>query len=170
MASNETARIVSHTRIMLTLCLLREKNSWDLSVMGYIWKTSCDEFWKNTSPVYGRSSHSLMETPITRLHDVSSTFTNVFFSSSIRRSVSRFQLFHIPEWFCTPFELCVCVELTISHIADFPSQSLQVMWSMFLQDFCLFSFISPSPSLVFPLWANISWLMKPWDCDFLPEL
>ena len=38
--STAAASMVSPTRIMLELCLLRENNYWTLSVMGYIYKTS----------------------------------------------------------------------------------------------------------------------------------
>ena len=80
LASTAESRMVSPTKIMLALRLLRKNNYWTLSVMGSIFKTSCDEVWKNMSPGDGILSHSLEGMPILRLHDESSTFTNVFCS------------------------------------------------------------------------------------------
>ena len=52
----------------------------DSSVMVSILNNSCDDVWKNVSPGYGISSHSLVGIPIMRLYDASSAFTNFFAS------------------------------------------------------------------------------------------
>ena len=83
--------ILYPTQIILALSLLRENTYWNLYVMDYIWKTSFDEVWKNTIPVYGRSPHYLVDIPIMRLHDTSLTFTNVFFL--LLHQVDFFQIF-----------------------------------------------------------------------------
>ena len=43
--SAEESRIVSTVLIILVLPLLRENISLDSSVIGYIFKTSCDKVW-----------------------------------------------------------------------------------------------------------------------------
>ena len=77
--SAASASVVSPTHIMLVLHFLHENNHWDLSIMGSIFNTYCDDVWKKMSPVDGGLSHFLVEIPIMRLHDASSTLTNVFF-------------------------------------------------------------------------------------------
>ena len=81
MDSNVAARMVYPTHIMLELHLFQNNTSWNLSVMGYIYKNSCDEVWKNMIPGDGRSPNSLMGMPPMRLHDAYSTFTNLFCSA-----------------------------------------------------------------------------------------
>ena len=77
-ASDSAAMMVSPTRIIFVFHLLRKNTSWTLSMMGSICKTFCDEVWKNMNSWYGQSSHYLVGVSIMRLHDVSSTFANVF--------------------------------------------------------------------------------------------
>ena len=72
-----SSRMVSPTHIMLELRLLCENYFWDSSVLAYICNNVCDEVWYNMRPEGGRSSHSLVGMSIMRLHDASSTFTNV---------------------------------------------------------------------------------------------
>ena len=65
---------------MLSLRLLYKNTSWDLYVLVSICKTSCDKVWQNMSQGNGILYHSLVGMPNTRLHDASSTFTNMFCS------------------------------------------------------------------------------------------
>ena len=97
--------MVSPTRIMLVLHLLRKNAPWTLFVMHSIFKTYCDDFWKNVIPVDGRSSHSLVGMPIMRLHDASSTFMSVFFLFLHQRGcsyivpASYFWMLLYPLWY-----------------------------------------------------------------------
>ena len=68
--------MVSTTHIMVSLLFLCENAYWDSSLLAKILKTACDEVWLNTRSGCGRSSHSLVGIPITRLHDSSSSSTN----------------------------------------------------------------------------------------------
>ena len=72
--SDAASRMLSPTRIMLAFRLLCET----LSVMGSIYKTDFDKFCQNVGPLDGIPSHSLVGMYSIRLHDVPSTFANVF--------------------------------------------------------------------------------------------
>ena len=76
--SDAAARMVSTIPIMLVLRLLRKNNYWTSFVMGSICKTSCGGVWKNLIPGYKRSSHYVVGMTTMKLHDTSSTFTNIF--------------------------------------------------------------------------------------------
>ena len=149
-------RTVSPTRIMLLVCLLCKNNYCTLSVMGYIWKTSCDESWKNMSP---------------GVNDAYSIFINDF--CFLPSSEGLLPYVHAPFFWMLLHPLWDLSVYTIHcflYCGIFPLQSFQVMWSRFLRVFCLSVYLSPSSSPVFPSCANISWLLKPWDWNFLLEL
>ena len=111
-ASYAEARMVSPTLIILVFPLLRESTYWTLSIMGSICKNYCDEVWENMSPGDRVSYHSSVGIPIMRLHDASSTFTNVFFL--LLHQESCYQIFPVlyswmvihPPWaFCVQHSL-----------------------------------------------------------------
>ena len=75
------SRMVSTTCITLDFCVLCENASLISSVIGSVCNNYCDEVWQHMSPWDGSSSHSLVKTPIMRLHDSSLTLTKVVLST-----------------------------------------------------------------------------------------
>ena len=168
-ASAALVRVVSPTHIMLELSFLRKNTYWTLSVIGSIYKISCNYVWKNMSPEDGRSSHSFVGTPITILHDSSSTFIKVFIFLLHQGIVLRFSLIRFSEWFCILFEIFLCRAFTVSWIVN-------LFYIIIAGDairfwfYYLLSFVSPSSSPVLPRCANISLLLTFWDWYFQLEL
>ena len=92
-------------------------------------------------PLFGEDSH----------HDTSWCILNIhqnFVSYSIRIFIPIFYLFHLTEFFCTLFEICLVGELNVSCIVDFTHTiiggnvvkvSLEVLYTLFF-----FAFIIPS--------------------------
>ena len=73
-ASAAAASMVSPMFIMMELPLFK------LLLMDSVCRTSCVEVWQNMRPGDGSLAHSLVGYPIMKLHEVSFTFTNAFWS------------------------------------------------------------------------------------------